>query len=614
MQARRVIMTLLLIILLSIANITIAQESTAEPEATSEASAEPEESETPEATDEATQEATDEPEATATATPDGAVYFVQPGDNLFRIALRNGLTTQQLAAANGITNPNLILVGQRLIIPQSGGGGVATPVPDSTEEPTATATSTPDDDDDNNMHIVRRGDTLFRIAVNNGTTVAELLRLNTIPNPNLIFVGQRINLPDSATLSRPSDEIPDEERPAPVADIEFAPGIEVFIDDQDINAIVTQLSQLGIEWVKITVNWALVEPTEGTLELTELDNAVETLDDAGFNIMLTLIGTPDWARPSATEYALSLIPFNGPPDDMDDFGAFAGQIAERYQGSIQAYEIWSEPNIRRNWISPESRLVEVVQGDGTTVEQPDAGLADARYIDLLEAAFTSIKDADADALVVTAGLAPTGLDDFYNSIDTFVFLENLLDQGALDFSDAIGAQLDGFANAPSDTCCGESDEEPPFDESYHFFFSDMLEDYRIIVNRNEGEDVPIWVTRFGWGTDENAIGTPEPIFQDFLTLNTEAEQAQFIVDAFQRASDSGFVGPTFLYNLNGCAVNNTEACYYSLINVSNAVRPAFNELVQVNLATTENPENTDVVSDLTDEDNSAESTQESNSN
>lgn len=50
--------------------------------------------------------------------PGGArVYVVQPGDNLFRIALRYGTTVNALAAANGITDVTRIYVGQTLIIP-----------------------------------------------------------------------------------------------------------------------------------------------------------------------------------------------------------------------------------------------------------------------------------------------------------------------------------------------------------------------------------------------------------------------------------------------------------------------------------------------------------------
>jgi LysM repeat protein len=58
------------------------------------------------------------PDAEPTTKSTGATtYTIQPGDNLYRIALKFGLTYQQLAAYNGITNPNSIYVGQVLRIP-----------------------------------------------------------------------------------------------------------------------------------------------------------------------------------------------------------------------------------------------------------------------------------------------------------------------------------------------------------------------------------------------------------------------------------------------------------------------------------------------------------------
>jgi LysM repeat protein len=42
---------------------------------------------------------------------------------------------------------------------------------------------------------VQRGDTLGAIAVENGTTVAELMKVNDIQNANYIYAGQTIRLP-----------------------------------------------------------------------------------------------------------------------------------------------------------------------------------------------------------------------------------------------------------------------------------------------------------------------------------------------------------------------------------------------------------------------------------
>jgi LysM repeat protein len=52
----------------------------------------------------------------------GTVYTVQPGDTLFSIAQRNGITVQEIVDANNLTDPNHLAVGQQLIIPGQSGG------------------------------------------------------------------------------------------------------------------------------------------------------------------------------------------------------------------------------------------------------------------------------------------------------------------------------------------------------------------------------------------------------------------------------------------------------------------------------------------------------------
>lgn len=111
-------------------------------------------------------------------------HTVSRGETLGGIAARYGTSTAALAAANGITDPNRIYAGARLTVP--GSDRVATP---------AVATST---------YTVRRGDTLGTIASRGGTTLATLVALNEIKNPNLIRVGQVLSLPGSATPGTPS--------------------------------------------------------------------------------------------------------------------------------------------------------------------------------------------------------------------------------------------------------------------------------------------------------------------------------------------------------------------------------------------------------------------------
>lgn len=72
--------------------------------------------------------------STAPASPTGSIYIVQRGDTLSRIAARFGSTVSALAARNGLANPNLIWVGQRLSI---GGGSSAPSAPSAPDAASA---------------------------------------------------------------------------------------------------------------------------------------------------------------------------------------------------------------------------------------------------------------------------------------------------------------------------------------------------------------------------------------------------------------------------------------------------------------------------------------------
>lgn len=113
------------------------------------------------------------PTPTPTPVPGGTViHVVQPGENLFRIALRYGTTVQAIASRNGIANPALIYVGQRLVIPTSGG-----------QQPTGTT------------YVVQPGDNLFRIALRFNMSYIYLAQYNGITNPSRIYVGQVLRIP-----------------------------------------------------------------------------------------------------------------------------------------------------------------------------------------------------------------------------------------------------------------------------------------------------------------------------------------------------------------------------------------------------------------------------------
>jgi LysM repeat protein len=127
----------------------------------------------------------------ALAQGSGQTHVVQPGENLFRIALKYGVSVSALSSVNGIVNPTMVYVGQTLIIP-AGNRGATPPQP---SPPVANAGGT---------HVVATGENLFRIAMRYGLTTAQLAAANGIVNPNSVYVGQVLRIPGTGQVVRPS--------------------------------------------------------------------------------------------------------------------------------------------------------------------------------------------------------------------------------------------------------------------------------------------------------------------------------------------------------------------------------------------------------------------------
>ena len=114
-------------------------------------------------------------EATPTKSPDAIRYTVKRGDTLWGIAKKFGVTVSAVVNANNIRNPNLIYVGEVFIIPHM----------TSAESFGYT------------LYTVRRGDTLWGISRKFGTSINSIVTLNGIKNPNLIYAGEVFKIPSA---------------------------------------------------------------------------------------------------------------------------------------------------------------------------------------------------------------------------------------------------------------------------------------------------------------------------------------------------------------------------------------------------------------------------------
>lgn len=335
-------------------------------------------------------------------------------------------------------------------------------------------------------------------------------------------------------------------------------GVVAFLVDQDAAPVTAAIRQLGVSWLKQVIEWRGFEPVKGEIDFTSLDTAIEAAHNQGLRILLTVSTAPDWARSSTSE--------DGPPDNYADYGVFVGALAQRYAGKVQAYEIWSEPNLRREWNSAVHPL------------------GASSYLELLRVGYAAIKQADPAAIVVSAGLAPTGFNDSINALNDRDYLRDMYTSGLASASDAIGAHPKGWANPPDALCC-----IPPVGVETHyehpsFYFLNTLNDYRQIMQDNGDSSTQIWVTDFGWGTSEDTA--PPSSMHVFVSYTDLDEQAMYVPRGFELGQELGFVGPMFLDNLNGCQANQraVDSCYYSLIGPDGAPRPVFAAVANLLLA------------------------------
>ena len=125
-------------------------------------------------------------------------YKIVSGDTLSKIAERFGTTYQELARINGISNPNIIQVGQIIKVP--GSSSVSSNNASYNESSNYTSTY--------NTYKIVSGDTLSKIAQRFDTTYQELARINGISNPNIIQVGQVIKVPGAKPISSTSNLAP----------------------------------------------------------------------------------------------------------------------------------------------------------------------------------------------------------------------------------------------------------------------------------------------------------------------------------------------------------------------------------------------------------------------
>lgn len=420
-------------------------------------------------------------------------YVVQAGDNLYRIAQRYGTTVSAIVTANSITNPNLIYVGQVLVIP-SGSTPPTTPPP--TTPPT---TNPPPPTTGTSTYTVQRGDNLSRIAQRFGTTVSAIVAINSIANPSLIYAGQVLNIPGGGGVANPPTTTPPSNPVTnpPVSTPGASGGFELGGHITDFGRV-NEMRNSSMTWAKKQIRWNRGEGVESAAA------AINEARANGFKILLGIVGFPN---------------------QMGDYDAYTNEFAA-YLGEVaklgpDAIEVWNEPNIDREWPSG----------------QVDGG----RYTIMLSKAYNAIKTANPNVMVISGAPAPTG---FFGGgcstagCDDNVFLRQMRNANAQNYMDCIGAHYNEGIISP-DQRSGD-----PRGSHYTRYFYGMLDLYS---NTFGGARKVCW-TELGY-LSPDGLGQLPANFA-WAQNTTVAQHAEWLGRAVSLSRSSGRVRLMIIWNVN----------------------------------------------------------------
>ncbi len=275
----------------------------------------------------------------------------------------------------------------------------------------------------------------------------------------------------------------------------------------------------GFRWVKQSFAWREIEGTgKGNYDWDVTDRIVEQMESiGGLNLVARLDSEPTWA--SGQTYPNDQDVIMTPPKNLKDFGDFCFALAQRYKGRIAAYQIWNEPNLSREWGG-----------------QPPNAKA---YVELLKVGYEAIKRADPNAIIISAGLAPTTRFDNVAMPDT-EYLRRMYAQGAKPYFDALGAHGAGY-KAPPEKPPGEVANDPNFYNQgdancpgppCRIYCFRHVEDLRQIMVDNGDGNKRVVVLEFGWTID------PRPNSPYAWHAVTEEQQADYFVRAYQYAKEN----------------------------------------------------------------------------
>ncbi|MBE2201511.1 MAG: hypothetical protein IAE79_23065 [Anaerolinea sp.] len=306
------------------------------------------------------------------------------------------------------------------------------------------------------------------------------------------------------------------------------------------------VQEMGFGWVKQTFPWREIEGIEkGAYDWYRTDLIVQMVEESGLQMVVRLDQNPLWAVASLPDAQIN---DNQPPVDYQDFGDFCHAVAARYHGRIAAYQVWNEPNLSREWGG----------------QPPDP----AAYTELLRVCYEGIKTADPGAIVISAGLAPTGT-TLPVAMPDGEFLQGMYAAGAGAYFDVLGVHAPGY-KAPPEMSPDEVAADTEFGNGRWFAFR-HVEDLRALMVAHGDAYKQIAILEMGWTLDQVNEG------YTWYAVD-EATQADYLVRAYQYAEENwrpwiGLMTTVYIADYEWTPAD--EQWWWSIVLPDGTPRPAF---------------------------------------
>ncbi|GAP62504.1 hypothetical protein ARMA_0927 [Ardenticatena maritima] len=266
----------------------------------------------------------------------------------------------------------------------------------------------------------------------------------------------------------------------------------------------------GFRWVKQDFAWREIEgAAKGAFDWSRPDRIVEMAhDEFGLKILARVDRQPAWANPNCTGGGEM-----GPPQNLQDYADFLYAMASRYKGRIAAYSIWNEPNLAREWCN----------------QPPNP----AEYVEMLRVAYNAIKSADPNAIVISAGLSPTGgpMPVAMNDVEYLRGMYEAMGGNSEGYFDVLGAHAPGF-KAPPEVSPDEVEANPDVYGKGRWFTFRRVEDLRAVMEEYGDTNRRVAILEMGWTTD------PRPDSPYHWHAVTPEQQAEYLVRAYQFAKEN----------------------------------------------------------------------------